>query len=210
MKQTMKHNILIYSGSAGCGKGTVLKRAREICPALRLSVSMTTRAPREGEQNGREYYFVTREEFLATLAEDGFLEHTEYCGNFYGTPKKQFFQMIEDGFVPVLEIETDGAEQVMKKLPEHLSVFLTPPDFATLEARLRGRGTETEDSIKRRLGAAKEELFRSELYQNVVINFDNRIEDAARAVVELVEMGETQSDVLVRDRAAFLASFQNQ
>lgn len=203
----MKHNILIFSGSAGSGKGTVLKLAREICPKLRLSISMTTRAPRPGEQNGREYYFVTREEFLQTLSEDGFLEHTEYCGNFYGTPKKQFFQMIEDGFVPVLEIETDGAAQVMEKLDSFQSVYLSPPDYATLEARLRGRGTETEESIQKRLLAAKDEILRSEIYANLVINYDNRAVDAARAIVDLVEDGQTQSEVLVRDRAAFQQSF---
>ncbi len=204
----MKHNILIFSGSAGSGKGTVLKLARAMCPKLKLSISMTTRAPRPGEQNGREYYFVTKEEFLQTLKEDGFLEHTEYCGNYYGTPRKQFFQMIDDGFVPVLEIETDGAEQVMKKLDSFLSVYLTPPDYTTLEARLRGRGTETEDSILKRLKTAKDELFRSELYQNIIINDDGCAEDAAKAMVELVENGETQSPYLVKDREAFLRDFQ--
>ena len=204
----MKHNILIFSGSAGSGKGTVLKLARQMCPALTLSISMTTRPPRPGEEDGREYYFVTREEFLKTLAEDGFLEHAEYCGNFYGTPKKQFFQMIENGLVPVLEIETDGAEQVMKKLPDYLSVYLTPPNYSTLENRLRGRGTETEESIRKRLAAAKEEISRSAWYQNVILNPDNRAEDAARAIADLVEKGVTDSPVLVRDREAFLADFQ--
>lgn len=204
----MKHNILIFSGSAGSGKGTVLKLARAMCPELKLSVSMTTRAPRPGEQNGREYYFVTKEEFLRTLEEDGFLEHAEYCGNYYGTPRKQFFEMIDEGFVPVLEIETDGAEQVMKKLDSFLSVYLTPPDYTTLEARLRGRGTETEDSIQKRLKTAKDELFRSELYQNVIINADGCAEDAAKAIVELVEKGETDSPYLVKDRKAFLTDFQ--
>lgn len=208
MKQMVKYNILIFSGSAGSGKGTVLKLARAMCPKLKLSVSMTTRAPRPGEQNGREYYFVTKEEFLQTLKEDGFLEHAEYCGNYYGTPKKQFFQMIDDGFVPVLEIETDGAEQVMKKLDSFLSVYLTPPDYTTLEARLRGRGTETEDSIQKRLKTAKDELFRSDLYQNIIINDDGCAEDAAKAMVELVETGETQSPYLVKDREAFLRDFQ--
>ncbi len=203
----MSCNIVIYSGSAGSGKGTVLKIAREICPKLKLSVSMTTRAPRPGEENGREYFFVTREEFLKTLSEDGFLEHTEYCGNFYGTPKKQFFQMIEDGFIPVLEIETDGAGQVMEKLEHYLSIFLSPPDYATLEARLRGRGTETEESILKRL-AAKEELFRSNQYENIIINPDGMAEEAARAIVELVENGSTERTVLVSDRAAFLESFR--
>ncbi len=203
----MKHRILIYSGAAGSGKGTVLKLAREICPKLKLSISMTTRAPRPGEQDGREYYFVSREVFLQTLAEDGFLEHTEYCGNFYGTPKKQFFQMIDDGFIPVLEIETDGAEQVMKQLDSYLSIFLTPPDYQTLEARLRGRGTETEDAILRRLQTAKEEVLRSALYQNLVINPTGRAEDAARAIVELLETGQTELDVLIRDRKAFFKQF---
>ncbi len=203
----MKHNILIFSGSAGSGKGTVLKLAREICPKLTLSISMTTRAPRPGEVDGREYYFVTKETFQKTLEEDGFLEHTEYCGNFYGTPKKQFFQMIDQGLVPVLEIETDGAEQVMKKLPSCLSVFLSPPDYQTLEARLRGRGTETEDAIQKRLGAAKEEILRSRLYENIVINFDGSADEAARAIADLVEAGETKSPALVQDRATFLKNF---
>ncbi len=205
----MKYDIVIYSGAAGSGKGTVLKIARERNPKLKLSVSMTTRAPRPGEINGREYYFVTREEFLQTLEEDGFLEHTEYCGNFYGTPKKQFFQMIEDGFVPVLEIETDGAGQVMEKLERYLSVFLSPPDYTTLEARLRGRGTETEDAISRRLSAAKEEvLCRSERYEFLLINPDGRAEEAAEALVDLVETGSTERDVLVQDRTKFLEQFQ--
>ena len=207
--RTMKHKILIFSGSAGSGKGTVLKLAREMCPALKLSISMTTRAPRPGEQDGREYYFVSREEFLATLAEDGFLEHTEYCGNLYGTPKKQFYRMIDDGFVPVLEIETDGAGQVMQKLDDYLSVYLSPPSYAVLEKRLRDRGTETEEAIRKRLNTAKEEILRSELYQNVILNPDGKAEEAAQAIVDLVRTGKTESDVLVRDRAAFLADFRS-
>ena len=204
----MNYDMLIFSGSAGSGKGTVLKLAREICPSLRLSISMTTRAPRPGEQNGREYYFVSREEFLETLSQDGFLEHTEYCGNFYGTPKKQFFQMIQDGFIPVLEIETDGAEQVMKKLDRFQSVYLSPPDYATLELRLRGRGTETEEAITKRLATAKEEIHKSSLYKNVILNYNDRAQDAAQAIVDLIQTGTTESNVLVRDREQFLASFQ--
>ncbi len=204
----MKHNILIFSGSAGSGKGTVLKLAREIQPKLKLSISMTTRAPRPGEAHGREYYFVSREEFLRKIEENGFLEYAEYCGNFYGTPKKEFFQMIEDGFVPVLEIETDGAVQVMNQLTDYLSIYLSTPDYKTLEARLRGRGTETEDSIQKRLAKAKEEISVSERYQNILINYDNCAEEAARAMVDLVETGTTESRVLVRNRADFSNNFQ--
>ncbi|MBR2616395.1 MAG: hypothetical protein IKC69_06935, partial [Clostridia bacterium] len=117
-------------------------------------------------------------------------------------------QMIDDGFVPVLEIETDGAGQVMKKLERYQSVYLTPPDYKTLEARLRGRGTETEEAIQNRLAAAKEEILRSRLYANVIINPDGNAEEAARAIVELVEKGETSREVLVSDREGFLAEFQ--
>ena len=204
----MNYDVLIFSGSAGSGKGTVLKLARQFCPRLTLSVSMTTRAPRPGEQDGREYYFVSKEKFLQTLAEDGFLEHTEYCGNYYGTPKKQFFQKISDGLIPVLEIETDGADQVMKKLERYQSVFLSPPDYQTLEKRLRGRGTEQEASIQKRLAAAREEIMRSTMYANIIINNDDRADEAARAIVDLVETGSTESSALVRDRDRFLQTFQ--
>lgn len=177
-------------------------------PKLKLSISMTTRAPRPGEVHGREYYFVSRDEFLRKIEENGFLEYAEYCGNFYGTPKKELFQMIEDGFIPVLEIETDGAMQVMNQLTDYLSIYLSAPDYKTLEKRLRGRGTETEDSIRKRLAKANEELAVSERYQNILINYDNCAEEAARAMVDLVETGTTESRVLVHDRAAFCDGFQ--
>ena len=203
----MKPEIMIVSGFAGSGKGTVFKIAKELFPKLRLSVSMTTRAPRPGEVDGVHYYFVTREEFLKTLDEDGFFEHTEYCGNFYGTPKKQLFDMVKEGFVPVLEIETDGALQAMKELDSYASVFLSPPDFRTLEARLRGRGTETESSIQKRLATAKEELALIPSYQHLVINYDGRSEDAARAIAQIAQSGESDSGVIIRDKEAFLSDF---
>ena len=203
----MTPEILIFSGFAGSGKGTVLAIAREMEPRLKLSVSMTTRAPRPGEVNGREYTFATREEFDRTLAEDGFLEHAEYSGNCYGTPKKQFYDMVAAGFIPVLEIETQGALKAMEKLENYVSVFLTPPDFATVEARLRGRATESEADIQKRLRQARAEAKRIPRYQHVVLNLDGRAEDAARAIVDLVRTGESESPVLVRDREAFLAGF---
>lgn len=201
--------ILIFSGFSGSGKGTVLKELKRLSPRFKLSVSMTTRAPREGEKNGREYYFVTREEFEKELAEGGLLEHTEYCGNYYGTPKKPLFDMIEKGRVPVLEIETDGAEQVMGKLENFTSVFLSTPDFSTLEKRLRDRGTETEEKILRRLETAKTEVLRSRLYQFVVLNRDGEQAEAARAILDLVRKGETDSTALVRDREDFPERFLN-
>ena len=203
----MKPQVLIVSGFAGSGKGTVFKIAKELFPKLKLSVSMTTRAPRPGEVDGVHYYFVTKEEFLQTLAENGFFEHTEYCGNYYGTPKKQFFQMVEEGFTPVLEIETDGALQAMQELDSFASVFLSPPDFKTLEERLRGRGTETEDSIQRRLATAKSELELVRKYQHLIVNFDGKAEDAAKAVADIASTGESGSSVVIKDKEVFIENF---
>ena len=201
--------ILIFSGFSGSGKGTVLKELKRLAPRFKLSISMTTRAPREGEKDGREYYFVTREAFEKTIAEDGLLEHTEYCGNYYGTPKKPLFEMIEKRRIPVLEIETDGAEQVMQKLSDYTSVFLSTPDFATLEKRLRDRGTETEEKIQKRLSVAREEIGRSHLYQFVVLNRNGEQKEAARAILDLVRRGKTDSSALVTDRDAFIKQFFN-
>ena len=199
--------VLILSGFAGSGKGTVCAIAREKEPRLKLSVSMTTRAPRPGEVNGREYTFVTREEFRKTIEEDGFLEYAEYSTNCYGTPKAQFFDMINEGFIPVLEIETRGAEQAMGKLTDYLSVFISPPDFATLESRLRKRGTETEESVQRRLNEAKRELSRVDKYQYLLLNRDNEAEKVADAILDLLRFGKTDSPALVRDKDAFIRSF---
>lgn len=203
----MKPDILIVSGFAGSGKGTVFQIAKTLYPKLKLSVSMTTRAPRPGEVDGVHYFFVTKEVFLETLKENGFFEHTEYCGNFYGTPKQPLFDMVREGYVPVLEIETDGALQAMKELDSYASVFLSPPDFTTLERRLRGRGTETEESIQRRLRTAKEELALIRSYEHLVINYDGRSEEAAKAIAEIAETGDTQSNVVIRDKEAFIEGF---
>ncbi len=203
----MRPKVLIVSGFAGSGKGTVFKIAKELFPRLKLSVSMTTRAPRPGEIDGVHYYFVTKDEFLQTLSENGFFEHAEYCGNYYGTPKKQFFQMVEDGFTPVLEIETDGALQAMQELDSYASVFLSPPDFKTLEERLRGRGTETETSIQRRLSAAKAELELIRKYQHLIVNYDGKAEDAAKAIADIASTGESQNSVIVKNKEVFIENF---
>ena len=177
--------MLVVSGPAGSGKGTVngMLMKRE---DFAFSVSATTRQPRPGEIDGVNYHYVSREEFLARIESGDMLEYTEYCGNFYGTPKKQFFQMIEDGFVPVLEIETDGAAQVMEKLDSFQSVYLSPPDYATLEARLRGRGTETEEKICARLARTREELPLLAKYDYVVYNHDHREMDCAEDIMAIV------------------------
>lgn len=204
----MKAKILILSGFAGSGKGTVCSIARQKEPRLKLSVSMTTRAPREGETDGVEYTFVTREGFQKTLEEGGFLEHAEYSGNRYGTPVGQFNKMIRAGFIPVLEIETKGAELAMEKLEDYVSVFLSPPSYRELEARLRKRGTETEEQIQRRLKEAREtELFRIPHYHYLIVNRQGEQEACADAILDLIRSGETNSPALVRDKEAFIASF---
>lgn len=207
MTSKRSNKPLIFSGAAGSGKGTVIKLAMQKYPKLKLSVSMTTRKPRPGEVDGREYSFVSKEEFLKTIEEDGFLEHTEYCGNYYGTPKKQFFDMLDKGFIPVLEIETDGAGQIMAKLDDYESIFLAPPDYKTLEKRLRGRGTEAEADIEKRLAAAKNEIKISEKYRNIILNFDDMAENAADAIIEICTKGDTESIAKVKDRDEFLSRF---
>ncbi len=200
-------DIIIFSGFAGSGKGTVFDLAKEKHPTLWKSVSMTTRAPRPGEVEGLHYFFVSKEEFSKTLREDGFLEHAEYCGNCYGTPRKKLFEMQEKGFVPVLEIETVGAEQAMARLDRFRSVFIAPPNFKTLEARLRGRGTETESAVQKRLTAAKEELEKLRLYEFVLVNRDGAAAETAEVLWEVIETGKTHSSLLVQDKEAFISQF---
>lgn len=203
----MKPEVLIVTGFAGSGKGTVFALAKELYPKLKLSVSMTTRAPRPGEVDGVHYYFVSKEEFLQTIEENGFFEHTEYCGNFYGTPKKQLFQMVKEGFTPVLEIETEGGLNAMRELTSYASVFLSPPDFQTLEKRLRGRGTETEESIQRRLATAKEELSVIPLYQTLLVNRNGKAEECAKAISDIAQGFESDSPAIERNKEAFIKNF---
>ena len=149
--------MLILSGPAGSGKGTVNVMLQATGDFIN-SVSATTRAPRPGEIDGVNYHFISREDFLVRMENGGMLEHTEYCGNFYGTPKKEAEEVLESGKNLILEIEIDGAQQIKAKYPDAVSVLLLPPSFAEQEARLRGRGTETEDKILARLERTKEEL----------------------------------------------------
>lgn len=181
----MKKGLLIvFSGPSGVGKGTV----RKIFEAnkdlnLAFSVSMTTRAPREGEVHGREYFFVTSEEFDATKAENGFLETAEFAGNKYGTPVAYVDQLLNQGKNVLLEIEVVGALQVISKRPEALSIFLTPPSIEELETRLVGRATETPEKIALRLKKAHEEMQQQHNYNYVVLN-----DDVNRAASEITEI----------------------
>ena len=162
--------LMVLSGPSGSGKGTIVKELLSRYDTMRLSVSMTTRDPRPGEEDGVHYYFVTREQFEQTIAEDGFLEYAEYNGNYYGTPIAPVQNMLDEGKNVILEIEVQGAEKVMAKRPDLVSIFIGIPSMEELERRLRGRGTETEEVILQRLDAAHYELSRANLYQYFVLN----------------------------------------
>ncbi len=177
--------LLIISGPAGSGKGTVNSLLLEREDFV-YSVSATTRSPRPGELNGVNYHFISREEFLEAISSGDMLEYTEYCGNFYGTPKKKALEILESGKNVILEIEVDGARQVKEKFPDAVLIMLLPPSFSTQEARLRGRATETEEKIKARLARTREELTDLEIYDYIVYNMDGKISEAAGDILSIV------------------------
>jgi len=163
----MEGLLIIVSGPSGAGKGTVVKK---LIPNYALSISVTTRKPRISEQDGREYFFVTKEEFSKMLEDDNLLEHAEYVGNYYGTPRKYVEDQISQGKVVILEIEVVGALQVKEKFPDAVLVFLIPPTLDELEQRLAGRKTEDAAEMRGRLDKALKELELVDNYDYLVIN----------------------------------------
>ena len=182
----MKKGLLIViSGPAGSGKGTVNARLLE-SEDFAYSVSATTRAPREGEVDGKNYHFISTWEFERRIREGEMLEYTNYCGNYYGTPLKEAVEVLESGKNLILEIEVEGALNVKRLYPEAVLIMLLPPSFAVQEARLRGRGTETEEKIRARLSRTREELPEIYHYDYVVYNKDGGVDacaDDIRAIV---------------------------
>ncbi|MCR5653565.1 MAG: guanylate kinase [Ruminococcus sp.] len=176
--------LVVYTGYSGVGKGTIMKRLRELDDSVKLSISCTTRQPREGETNGVEYYFVTKDEFENLIEQDGFLEYASYCDNYYGTPEKAVDEMLEKGYNVFLEIEVQGGMQVMKKRPDCISIFIAPPSFEELERRLRERGTESDESILKRLSAVEEESKYQQYYTHTVLN--DKVERAAREILSII------------------------
>ena len=166
-------NLIAISGPSGVGKGTVCKKVIQRNPNVCVSVSATTRAPRPKEQHGKDYFFVSREEFEAMIASDDLLEYMDVFGtNYYGTPRKYVEEKLNEGMDVILEIDVNGAMNVKKRVPELVSVFITPPSMSVLKKRLEGRGTETPEQIERRFGKAKEEISHVPEYDYVVINDD--------------------------------------
>ncbi len=176
--------MIVLSGPSGAGKGTIYTQVLERCPSLRRSVSVTTRAPRPGEVEGVHYYFRTLEEYRKLKAEDAFLETAEVYHNCYGTPKAPVYAMLEEGHDVFLEIDVAGAKQIKQKYPASVAIFIMPPSFAELETRLKGRGTESAESLSTRLGAARSELAQYGLFDYLVIN--DTVEEAAEKVTEII------------------------
>ncbi len=164
--------LFIISAPSGTGKGTIVSEILKSDPNIYFSVSATTRAPREGEKDGVNYFFITREEFLGLIETGGMLEHTEFCGNLYGTPKKAVYDKLDSGRDVLLEIETVGAMNVKAACPEAVSIFILPPSLYELRRRLEKRGTDPEEVIARRISEARAEIEKSRLYDFVVMNDD--------------------------------------
>jgi guanylate kinase len=177
--------LVVVSGPSGTGKGTVIRQILQDYPQVRLSVSATTRQPREGEEHGVHYFFVTRDEFEQMIAEEQVLEYAEYCGRYYGTPKSPIDGWRSEGSDVLLEIEVQGGAQVKEKCPDCVTIFLLPPSMEELEKRLRGRGTEDEETIQKRLATAKEELKCAEDYDYCVVNHD--VEKTAAEIMEILD-----------------------
>ena len=164
--------LIVVSGFSGVGKGTLMKRLVEEYDGYSLSISATTREPRPGEEDGREYFFLSREQFEKRIADHALIEHAEYCGNYYGTPKDYVERELAAGRDVILEIEIQGALKIKEQYPDALLLFVSTPDAAELRRRLSGRGTETAEVIRKRLGRAAKEAEGIEAYDYIVINDD--------------------------------------
>jgi guanylate kinase len=175
--------LTVLSGPSGVGKGTVVARVRELYPHVWVSVSATTRPMRPGETDGVEYYFVDRPEFERMAAAGELLEHAEYAGNLYGTPRRAVEEHLAAGQPALLEIELQGARQVRTSFPDAFLVFLSPPSWAELKRRLAGRGTEPAERVAARLARAQVELAAESEFDRVVVN-----DDVGRAAAELVRL----------------------
>ena len=178
MNAQNKTKLLVISGSSGVGKGTVIRFLLQKCPNLNLSISCTTRGKREGEEHGVNYFFLTKEEFDKSVANEDFLEWAEFSGNCYVE------DCLNNNKNVLLEIDTQGALQIKEKMPEALLIFIAPPSLEELEARLRGRHTETEEAIQKRLKCVKSELENSKQYDYIIVN--DTVENAVNKILEII------------------------
>lgn len=194
-----KGTLFIVSGPSGCGKGTILA---EVLKDSRFyySISATTRAPRSGETNGVNYHFLDKSEFEQLISNDGMLEYASYCDNYYGTPRKPVEDMLDEGKHVILEIEVQGALEVMKKCPDAVSVFILPPSLKELRRRLNKRGTETEEVVEKRLAQAVNEIKQADRYSYIMVN--GALEDAVDdllAIIRAQELKKEKSNYLINE-----------
>ncbi len=177
--------LFVVSAPAGCGKDSILEKALSKDINLTYSVSATTRSMRAGETEGISYYFKSREDFENMIKDGELLEHTEYCGNYYGTPKQTVEEILSDGKNVVLKIEIEGAGNVKKMLPEAVLIFILPPSMEELSRRLHKRGTEDEETIQKRLKQAETEISCANSYDYVIVNGD--LDSAVNDFVSIVK-----------------------
>ena len=175
MKEERKCMLIVISGPSGVGKGTIFSRLLASDPSLTFSVSATTRAPRNGETDGVDYFFITEDQYQELVQQDAFLEHATVHGHSYGTLKSQIVEKLEKGLNVVLDIDPQGAKQVMAQWPDCVSIFLLPPSYDKLRQRLNGRNTDATEEIERRLKNAKGEIEQAGMYQYVVVNDDLQV-----------------------------------
>ena len=182
-----KGRLVIISGPSGSGKSTIIHALMAQSPGAFFSVSATTRSIRPGEEDGVDYLFVSKEEFREMIRNDGLLEWAEYVDNYYGTPAEPVLRKLAEGCDVFLDIETRGARQVMDKYPEAVSIFVCAPSFAVIEERLRARGTNTEEDIRKRLAKGRSECERADMYTYLIVNDDRDKAVAEAAAIMIAE-----------------------
>ena len=177
--------LIILTGPSGVGKGTVIKEILGKDKNIWLSISATTRQPRDREKEGEDYYFLNQEKFKKMIEQNLFLEWAQFAGNYYGTPLSSVNKKIKKGFTVLLEIEVEGAKQIKEKFPDSLSIFLLPPDIPELERRIRNRGTEKEEAIKKRLLRANYEISVSNQFDFALTN--RNVDETAKKIIKLIK-----------------------
>jgi guanylate kinase len=180
----LRGRLIVVSGPSGAGKGTLIRAALEAVPELAYSVSATTRPPRPGEVDGRDYIFLSREEFEAWIREGRFLEWAEYSGNLYGTPEKKVDELLDAGLSVILEIELQGARQVRRRRPDAVMIFVRAPSLEENRRRLEGRATETSEALERRLEAARNEVAARDEFDYEIVN--DELEKSRTAMIKLM------------------------